>query len=83
MAEVWRNRCAVSSDRLGDVLKIVRWDMSKPSNCTNLVLMGIKAQQKFDAEMNKDGGDGRDSVTKEIREKIEGRLATTRVDVWA
>ena len=79
LAEVWRNRCAVNGDRLGTVLELVRWDISKPSDSSNLVLMGQKALQKFD-EAYAQCGDGRESVPVDVRKKIEARLASTRVD---
>ena len=76
LAEIWRNRCAVTGDRLGTVLELVRWDITKPSDCTNLVLMGARALEKFD----KAEGDGRNTVAPEVQRKIERRLATCRVD---
>ena len=79
LGEVWRNRCAVNGDRLGTVLELVRWDVSKPSDSSNLVLMGLKALQKFDEAFAK-CGDGRESVPADARKKIEARLASTKVD---
>ena len=79
LAEVWRNRCAVNGDRLGTVLEFVRWDIGKPSDSSNLVLMGQRALQKFD-EAYAQCGDGRESVPVDVRKKIEARLASTRVD---
>lgn len=79
MAEVWRNRCAVNGDRLGTVLELVRWDISKPSDFSNLVLMGTKAVENFDKAYEK-CGDGRMSIPAEVREKIEARLAATKVN---
>ena len=79
LAEVWRNRCAVNGDRLGTVLELVRWDISKPSDSSNLVLMGQKALQKFD-EAYAQRGDGRESIPADVRKKIEARLASTKVD---
>ena len=79
LGEVWRNRCAVNGDRLGTVLELVRWDASKPSDSSNLVLMGSKALKKFDEAFAK-CGDGRESVPADARKKIEARLASTKVD---
>lgn len=73
LMEVWRNRCGVSGDRLGTVLDFVRWDMSKPSTCNNMVLIGASAKQKFDAE-------GKAGIPLEIQQQIEERLATCRID---
>lgn len=79
--EVWRNRCCVTGNTLGTVLEITRWDIAKPSNCQNLVVIGAKAMNDFD-EMaaSRDDGDGRSSVSPEIRQRIEARLATCRID---
>jgi hypothetical protein len=79
LSEVWRNRCCVTGDTLGKVLEIARWDISKPSNCQNLVLLGAKAMLKFD-EAAKESGDGRNSVPDDLRRKIEARLATCLID---
>lgn len=76
MLEVWRNRCAVTGDRLGTVLELVRWDPSRPSTCQNLVLMGAKAIKRFDAQ-------GKESIPTEVRRTIEERLQSCRVDAYA
>lgn len=73
LLEVWRNRCAVTGDRLGTVLELARWDMSQPSTCNNLVLMGASALQKFDK-------DGRAAVPKDVQARIEARLQSCRPD---
>lgn len=82
LAEVWRNRCCVSGETLGTVLKLSRWDYSKPINCQNIVLLGVKAMNAFDEAFAKTG-DGRNSVPSSIRTKIEARLATCKVDCRA
>ncbi len=79
LSEVWRNRCSVSGETLGTVLNISRWDLGKPSNCQNLVLLGVKAMKRFD-EAAKETGDGRNSVPEDIRRKIEARLASCQID---
>jgi tRNA A37 threonylcarbamoyladenosine dehydratase len=76
LLEVWRNRCAITGDKLGTVLELIRWDLSKPSVCRNLVIMGKKAKQRFDAT-------GQASVQEDIREKIEARLRSCRIDSYA
>jgi len=78
-SEVWRNRCCVSGDTLGTVLELARWDISKPCNCQNLVVLGVKAMQKFD-EAAEQTGDGRNSVPDDVRRKIESRLAICKID---
>ena len=78
-SEVWRNRCSITGESLGTILELARWDLSKPSNCQNIVLMGVKAMKLFDEEFAK-SGDGRSSVPVEIRAKIEARLETCKID---
>jgi len=73
LLEVWRNRCAVTGDRLGTVLELARWDMSRPSTCNNLVLMGVSALQKFDK-------DGKATIPKDVQARIEARLQSCRPD---
>jgi hypothetical protein len=77
--EVWRNRCCITGDSLGTVLELARWDMSKPSNCQNIVLLGVKATKLFDEALAKTG-DGRNCVSPQVRATIEARLATCKVD---
>lgn len=80
LAEVWRNRCAITGDRLGTVFELCRWDMTRKSDCTNLVLMGVRTIEKFDID-TKNIGDGRDGIPPEVRSRIEKRLATCKVDI--
>jgi hypothetical protein len=77
--EVWRNRCCVTGEALGTVLEIARWDLTKPSNCQNLVLLGVKAMAAFD-KASEETGDGRNSVPENIRRNIEARLLSCRID---
>lgn len=77
LLEVWRNRCAITGDRLGATLELARWDLSKPSVCQNLILLSKAAMMKFDQN------GGKDSVPKNIQEIIEARLRTCRVDAYA
>jgi len=79
LSEVWRNRCSVTGETLGIVLEITRWDLSKPSNCQNLVLLTVKAMEAFD-EAAASTGDGRNSVPEDIRRKIEARLSSCKID---
>lgn len=78
-SEVWRNRCSITGESLGTVLNLSRWDLSKPSNCQNIVLLGVKAMKRYDEEVSK-SGDGRNSVSPEQRAIIEARLQTCKVD---
>jgi len=73
LMEIWRNRCAVTGERLGVVLELARWDLSKASTCNNLVLMSAKAMQKFDKE-------GISSVPEAVQQEIERRLNSCRLD---
>ena len=73
LLEIWRNRCGVTGERLGTVLELVRWDLTKPANCHNLVIMCTKALQKFDK-------DGKASVPDVVQKTIESRLESCRID---
>jgi hypothetical protein len=73
VAEVWRNRCAVTGSRMGVVLELARWDLSLPSACHNLVLLCTKSIHALDKH-------GKESFDISIRKKIEHRLATCKVD---
>eukprot|EP00956_Cyclotella_meneghiniana_P023312 scaffold45236_cov59-Cyclotella_meneghiniana.AAC.4 len=75
MAELWRNRCALSGERLGASLELFRWDKTLPAAPNNLVLMCLKASQKFESDFEA-LGDGRKGVDDEIRRKVDARLAT-------
>lgn len=74
MAELWRNRCALSGERLGTSLELYRWDKTKPATPNNLVLMCLKSAQKFEADFEQ-LGDGRIGVDDDIRKKIDARLS--------
>ena len=79
MAELWKNKCAISGDRLGTVLELYRWDMTKPATPNNLVLLSVKSAQKFERDFE-EIGDGRKGVDDTIRAKIEKRLAMCVLD---
>ena len=79
MAELWRNKCALTGERLGTSMALIRWDRKRPAAPNNLVLMCTKAAKKFENDWDK-LGDGRDGVEKEIRQKVESRLATCVLD---
>ena len=68
---VWRNRCAVTSAKIGAVLGLTRWDTSKPATADNLVLMSRPALQRYDEK-------GKISIDPKIRARIEDRLAACR-----
>lgn len=74
LLEIWRNRCAITGARLGTVMELVRWDMSKPALCNNMILMGHVALKKFDAP------NGKDAIPDEIKKIIERRLASCNKD---
>ena len=71
----WRQKCAVSSARLGTILELVRWDITKASTLDNIVLMGIKCIRKFD-----ESGWDRNVFGEDVRKKVEQRLACARDD---
>jgi hypothetical protein len=79
MAELWRNRCALTGERLGTSLELYRWDKSRPATPNNLVLMCLKAAQKFESDFDK-MGDGRMGLDVEVRRKVESRLAMCVLD---
>lgn len=54
MAELWKNRCAISGDRLGTVLELYRWDKKRPATPNNLVLMSIRTATKFEKDFDED-----------------------------
>jgi hypothetical protein len=68
---VWRNRCGVTGARLGTVLEMVRWDLSKPATCDNLVLMSNHALKAYDEQ-------GRANIPDNVLKRIEERLAACR-----
>lgn len=68
---VWRNRCAVTGARLGNVLALARWDTSKPATSDNLVLMSSHALKAYDER-------GKSSIKSYIQNRIEDRLTTCR-----
>lgn len=78
-SEVWRHRCCITGKTLGTPLELCRWNPQLPSNCSNIVLLGARAMREYDEEAKKTG-DGRNSISPELREKIEARLATARID---
>lgn len=70
ISTVWRQRCAVTGAKLGTVLELVRWDMSRPSSADNLVLVDQGSLNKFDAC----GRDGEKAFGDQIARKVERRL---------
>ncbi len=72
LLELWRNRCAVTGSRLGTVLELARWDLSKPSTCDNLVLLGTGAMQQLDKY-------GKSKIPMATQKAIEERLQSSRV----
>ena len=87
LLEVWRNRCAITGARLGTVLELVRWDEGRPSTCDNLILVSQHAKQAWDQTISKDSDEsssprrgGRHGLDPVVRQTIEARLATCRVD---
>jgi tRNA A37 threonylcarbamoyladenosine dehydratase len=68
---VWRNRCAVTGAKIGTVLSLTRWDMSKPATIDNIVLMSSHALQAYDER-------GKESIPALIQNRIQDRLAACR-----
>jgi tRNA A37 threonylcarbamoyladenosine dehydratase len=72
LLEMWRNRCATTQVRQGTVLKLIRWDLSKPSTTDNLILMSVHQVEKFD----RDPFQFKASLDDALRRRIEERLAS-------
>ena len=79
MAELWKNTCGISGERLGTVLELHRWDKSLPAAPSNFVLMSIKTATKFEKDFEV-LGDGRLGVDVEVRGRVEKRLGTCVLD---
>ncbi len=79
MAELWKNKCAISGTRLGTTLELYRWDMTKPATPNNLVLLSVKSAQKFEKDFE-ELGDGRKGVDNINRARIEKRLTMCVLD---
>lgn len=76
LMQVWRNRCAVTQARLGTIFHLVRWDISKPSDLDNLVLMSAGALQKYDNPS--DYHSSWKGIPEDVRKNIELRLQAIR-----
>lgn len=62
-------------ERLGTVLELVRWNPCRPGTCDNIVVMSSQALRTFQ---------GPESVQDVVlRQQVEARLATCRVDACA
>ena len=72
MAELWRNRCLISGDRLGMQLELIKWDVKRKATLSNLVLMSAKGLNKF-----KEAG-GREGLDAGVRGRIEARLEVAK-----
>ena len=79
MVELWRNRCGVTGDRLGTSLELYRWDRTRPATPNNLVLMSMKAAQKFEKDFEA-LGDGRRGLDVDVVKRVEARLSTCILD---
>lgn len=77
--DVWGNRCCVTGESTQTILQLVRWDLRKPCNCKNLVLLGLKALERFD-DYQLSTGDGRNSIYPKTRNKIIMKLGTCRIN---
>ncbi|KAL3794000.1 hypothetical protein ACHAW5_006737 [Stephanodiscus triporus] len=75
MAELWKNQCAISGERLGTTLELYRWDMRRPATPNNLVLMCARSAKKFEEDFER-LGDGRDGLDADVRRRVEARLRT-------
>lgn len=87
LLEIWRNRCAITGARLGTVLHLVRWDISLPSKCDNLVLVSANVLQNFTAAKDVEytvhvqlRDDYRNKMNPVAKKRIEDTLASCRID---
>ena len=74
MAELWKNQCALSGERLGTTLELYRWDRRRPATPNNLVLMCARSAKKFEEDFER-LGDGRDGLDDAVRRRVEARLS--------
>jgi len=70
MVELWCNCCCVTTENIGTVLEIGRWDISKPSDCQTLGFLGVKPLRLFDKATSL-AGDGGNSISADIQHRIE------------
>ena len=68
---IWRNCCAVTGARLGTVLELARWDLTRPATPDNLVLMSSHALTAYDEG-------GKASIPEAVQKRIESRLMAAR-----
>ena len=80
LMEVWRNRCAVTDNKLGTVMHLVRWDLSKPSTCNNMVMVCNHALKQYDDESS--GRIQKEKMPEYVRRRIESRLASMSRDAF-
>jgi len=68
MMDMWNNRCAITEERLGNMLEIYKWRIDRPACVENLVLMSARGRKKFLA------GGGWKGLEQAIIEKVEKKL---------
>jgi tRNA A37 threonylcarbamoyladenosine dehydratase len=77
--EIWRNRCAVTGQRLGTVLNLVRWDLGKPSTADNLIVIAAHLMKEYDVDVQS----WKEHLDPQVRQRIDERLSTCRIVVDA
>lgn len=71
---VWRLRSAISPREMPDAtaLELTRWDVTRPPSADNVIMVTPKEAAKL--KPRPDGSDPRDSLPRDVRERIEARL---------
>ena len=72
MSDLWSNRCAITGERLGNMLELYKWVPTEVACAENLVLMSARGRKTFLKAGGKDG------LEKKIVEFVEGRLEYAR-----
>ncbi len=72
MSQLWKNRCLISGERLGNTLELIKWDVKQPASVNNLVLMSAKGLKKFKEV-------GREGLDRSIVDAIERRLQSVDI----
>jgi tRNA A37 threonylcarbamoyladenosine dehydratase len=73
LMDLWKCQCAITDQRLGSQLELIKWDITKPARVDNLVLLSTEGWRTF----RKAGG--KDGLDKAMHDKIEARIQFAKV----